>query len=185
MSTLNSCCKGLVYNNTTANIACNGTKSWSSNFNIHSKRCNIPSCFYISINTASESLTQTITVKSFVDPDNALCAFGWDNASDLDIYIVADGDALSDSNALNGYNMATGSNPEKGSLLATSAPDGVYHVVANVWTGVGTSANFTLSITDAAGSFLSKSGDISWTADKDYVVAATIKKTGSVITFVE
>lgn len=171
-------------NSATLSIANDGIPEADETFVVKVSPKHYPRNLY-NLHTASESLTQTITVKSFVDPDNALCAFGWDNASDLDIYIVADGDALSDSNALNGYNMATGSNPEKGSLLATSAPDGVYHVVANVWTGVGTSANFTLSITDAAGSFLSKSGDISWTADGDYVVAATVKKTGSVITFVE
>jgi len=137
------------------------------------------------LHTASESITQTITVKSFVDPDNALCAFEWDNNSDLDVYIIAEGDPLSDANAVNGYNMATGSNPEKGSLLATTAPDGNYHVVANVWTGVGTSAAFTLDITDAAGTYLTKSGNISWSADGDFVVAATINKTGNVITFVD
>ena len=137
------------------------------------------------LHTASESITQTITVKSFVDPDNALCAFEWDNTSDLDVYIIAEGDPLSDANAVNGYNMATGSNPEKGSLLATTAPDGNYHVVANVWTGVGTSAVFTLDITDAAGTYLTKSGNISWSADGDFVVAATINKTGNVITFVD
>ncbi|MGB0274466.1 MAG: hypothetical protein ACPF9U_04445 [Flavobacteriaceae bacterium] len=137
------------------------------------------------LHTASESITQTITVKSFVDPDNALCAFEWDNTSDLDVYIIAEGDPLSDANAVNGYNMATGSNPEKGSLLATTAPDGNYHVVANVWTGVGTSAAFTLDITDAAGTYLTKSGNISWSADGDFVVAATINKTGNVITFVD
>ncbi|MGB0279620.1 MAG: hypothetical protein ACPGAA_02380 [Flavobacteriaceae bacterium] len=137
------------------------------------------------LHTASESITQTITVKSFVDPDNALCAFEWDNTSDLDVYIIAEGDPLSDANAVNGYNMATGSNPEKGSLLATTAPDGNYHVVANVWTGVGTSAAFTLDITDAAGTYLTKSGNISWSTDGDFVVVGTINKTGNVITFVD
>lgn len=137
------------------------------------------------LHTASESITQTITVKSFVDPDNALCAFEWDNTSDLDVYIIAEGDPLSDANAVNGYDMATGSNPEKGSLLATTAPDGNYHVVANVWTGVGTSAAFTLDITDAAGTYLTKSGNISWSTDGDFVVVGTINKTGNVITFVD
>lgn len=171
-------------NNATLTITNDGLPEPDETFVLTVSPKHYPRNLY-NLHTSSESMTQTITVKSFVDPDNALCAFGWDNGSDLDVYIIAEGDTLSDSNAVNGYNMATGSNPETGALLATSSPDGNYHVVANVWTGVGTSAAFTLDITDAAGTFMTTSGDISWAADGDYVIAATVNKTGDVITFVE